>query len=357
MYVTQSNSCSLPNSETPLSQAAIDAQNRRVARTGNKFVRGNFDLGDICNGLTPPTPTGSCDDLTSSLAMLNSGPFPIPPNSPTSNVSPISPGAAALSVTTPAAATAPTFADLVAALQGGSAAPAVTSAPSTAAPGTLPGSNGGATPAAAPVTPAPGGGFQICIPRMYSPASSGMSGYRRRPARGGRGMAGLGRGLGDYLMPGAVRLIDGTVISDPANTTPTPAQCLPYQCGADPSNQAARYWCSYYGQASSRPPCSDPSCAPWKPAYCSAPPPAPPPPPPAVAPPPVYPYGQVQIDMEAWVPPRCNGVSPAVAGGVRRPLNAGNQLCFSLDSPVLWGTIAALGLGLWAVDTFSKGKA
>lgn len=341
MYVIQANACDLPNSETPLTQAQIDAQDTRVARTGSRFERGNQDLGDICNNLTPPAPGGSCDDLTSSFALLTSGVFPVPPGV-TGGPSPLSAPAAL-----PAAPLS--FADLVAAIQGGLAAPAAPAAASSTPPGTLPGSNGGGVPAAAPVMPAPGGGYQICLPRMFTPA--GMSGYRRR------GMAGLGRGLGDYLMPGAVRLIDGTVINDPANTPPTPAQCLPYQCGADPSNQAARYWCSYYGQATTLPPCTDPRCAPWKPGYCTlaAVAAAPPPPPPPAAPPAVYPYGALQVEMDGYVPPRCNGGAPAARGGVRAVANA-NQVCFSLASPVLWGTIAALGLGIWAAATAGKGR-
>jgi hypothetical protein len=44
-----------------------------------------------------------------------------------------------------------------------------------------------------------------------------------------------------------VTLFDGTVISDPAGTQAERADCVPYQCGADPANMAARQWCSWYG--------------------------------------------------------------------------------------------------------------
>ena len=273
--------------------------------------------------------------MGSSLALRSSGRFPIPSGVPS----------AVNLLAAPVAPTAPlSFDDLVAALQGGNAAPAAAAPPSSASPGTLPGSNGGSVAVTAPVTPAAGGGLQICLPRMFSPPgpATGMGAYRRR---GVRGMG--GRGLGDYLMSGAVRLIDGTVINDPANTVPTPAQCLPYQCGADPSNQAARYWCSYYGRATTRPPCWDPSCAPWKPT-CT-----PPLALPIAAPtaaPAVYPYGPLQIEADSYVPARCNGSLPRVPGGARAGANGAgaNAVCFSLASPVLWGTVAALGLGIWA---------
>lgn len=73
MYVTQSSACDLPNSATPMTQARIDAQARRMQRVGNKFVRGNLAMSAVIASLTPPTPTGTCDDFTSSLAMHQSG--------------------------------------------------------------------------------------------------------------------------------------------------------------------------------------------------------------------------------------------------------------------------------------------
>lgn len=76
-YVTQSEQCNLPNSETPMTQAQIDAQAARVGRVGSKFVAGNQAMSALVAGLTPPVPTGSCSDFTSSLSMRQSGRFPI----------------------------------------------------------------------------------------------------------------------------------------------------------------------------------------------------------------------------------------------------------------------------------------
>ena len=81
MYVPFGSACNLPNSETPMTQARIDAQNRRVARVGRHFEKGNSDMAAIVNGLTPPTPTGTCDDLKNSNSMFNAQPMaaPLPP--------------------------------------------------------------------------------------------------------------------------------------------------------------------------------------------------------------------------------------------------------------------------------------
>lgn len=68
--------CDLPNSESPMSQARIDAQNRRVYRAGSRFFRGNQIMTGMVAGLTPPAPTGSCDDLVSSYALDVLSPFP-----------------------------------------------------------------------------------------------------------------------------------------------------------------------------------------------------------------------------------------------------------------------------------------
>jgi hypothetical protein len=67
----------------------------------------------------------------------------------------------------------------------------------------------------------------------------------------------------------SVTLLDGTVISDPMNTQASAAQCLPYKCGADPTNTPAREWCSFWGQSGSLS-CVDPSCAPF-PVTCPTP--------------------------------------------------------------------------------------
>ena len=81
MYVPFGSACDQPNSETPMTQARIDAQNRRVARVGRHFEKGNADMAAIVNGLTPPTPSGTCDDLTNSRSMFNAQAMaaPLPP--------------------------------------------------------------------------------------------------------------------------------------------------------------------------------------------------------------------------------------------------------------------------------------
>jgi hypothetical protein len=47
MFVRDSAACAQPNSATPMSQAAIDAQNRRVARTSRHFTDGDNTLNDL----------------------------------------------------------------------------------------------------------------------------------------------------------------------------------------------------------------------------------------------------------------------------------------------------------------------
>jgi hypothetical protein len=66
------------------------------------------------------------------------------------------------------------------------------------------------------------------------------------------------------ITPGAggpISLVDGSIISDPMGTQATAAQCLPYQCGADPTNNAARAWCTYWGQVGAFA-CADVQCDP-----------------------------------------------------------------------------------------------
>jgi hypothetical protein len=70
MYVAYGSACDEPNSETPMTQARIDAQNRRVARVGSKFTDGNSVMAALVNALTPPAPVGTCDDLTTSDSMF-----------------------------------------------------------------------------------------------------------------------------------------------------------------------------------------------------------------------------------------------------------------------------------------------
>jgi hypothetical protein len=50
-YVPFGSQCDLPNSQTPMSQDAINAQNRRVARVGRRFVAGNVALDRLVTRL------------------------------------------------------------------------------------------------------------------------------------------------------------------------------------------------------------------------------------------------------------------------------------------------------------------
>ena len=45
---------------------------------------------------------------------------------------------------------------------------------------------------------------------------------------------------------------------------PSQSECTSYACGADPSNNAGRFACAYYGMAQALP-CIDPRCAPYCP--------------------------------------------------------------------------------------------
>lgn len=63
--------------------------------------------------------------------------------------------------------------------------------------------------------------------------------------------------------PGPVPVNTTTgLISDPGNMQPSLNDCLPYQCGIDPTNANARFWCAYWGRSGSLP-CTQPQCAPW----------------------------------------------------------------------------------------------
>lgn len=78
MYVQQSKACDMPNSETPMSAAAIARQDAFVAAIGKKFTDGNQAMADVIARLTPPPPTGTCNDFTTSDSMSNITPFPWP---------------------------------------------------------------------------------------------------------------------------------------------------------------------------------------------------------------------------------------------------------------------------------------
>jgi hypothetical protein len=53
------------------------------------------------------------------------------------------------------------------------------------------------------------------------------------------------------------------------NTAPSAADCLPFQCGMQTGNMAARYWCAYYGRSGNISGCTDSRCANFRPTYCA----------------------------------------------------------------------------------------
>jgi len=64
-----------------------------------------------------------------------------------------------------------------------------------------------------------------------------------------------------YPFPTPVMLADGSLISDPGGVRPSASQCLPYQCGADAGNTAAKMWCGYWGYSGVYSGCTDPRCS------------------------------------------------------------------------------------------------
>jgi len=115
MYVIQSAACNLPNSETPMSAERIARQDSFVDRVGSKFRNGNDAMAGIVAMLTPPPPSGNCDDFTNSRSMSNITPFPWPsPNSPAG----LTPGGAGYYGPAPAGSS-PAPADAFAKISGG----------------------------------------------------------------------------------------------------------------------------------------------------------------------------------------------------------------------------------------------
>lgn len=51
MYVTAANACNLPNSESPMTAAAIARQDAVVNAMGNQFSQGNADVYDLVTSL------------------------------------------------------------------------------------------------------------------------------------------------------------------------------------------------------------------------------------------------------------------------------------------------------------------
>lgn len=91
MYLPSSAACNHPNSATPMPQAAIDAQDVRIARTGHHFNRGNSAINAIMAALTPPVASPSCGDLQNSNGIIAGSPFPNPGGGPAPTVEIMSP--------------------------------------------------------------------------------------------------------------------------------------------------------------------------------------------------------------------------------------------------------------------------
>lgn len=89
MYLTGSESCSLPNSETPITQQQIDRENAFLASVGSAFERGNDALyslmkalggnpaGDTISGAAGVPTTGTLDLSSAGIPVI-----PQPPNAP-----------------------------------------------------------------------------------------------------------------------------------------------------------------------------------------------------------------------------------------------------------------------------------
>lgn len=88
---------------------------------------------------------------------------------------------------------------------------------------------------------------------------------------GGRGLS-TRKGVAPVILrlgySGPTPVVDYYGNARDPNQAPTLADCIPFQCGAQPSNVNAMIWCSSYGMAQSRPSCTDSACAPFKPAWC-----------------------------------------------------------------------------------------
>ena len=71
---------------------------------------------------------------------------------------------------------------------------------------------------------------------------------------------GIGQIQPGYLAP-TITLVSGKFIDNPAMQAPTDADCLPYRCGADPTNIHAIEWCSMWGKIGVLG-CNSPECDP-----------------------------------------------------------------------------------------------
>ena len=112
MYIAQS--CTEPNSETPMTQQRIAVQIYRMAPIETRMSDGNADMSALVNGLTPPVPTGQCSDFLSSAVLAPMYPFPVraaagavPGVAATGAVTPVSAAAAAPASVSPSVASTP----------------------------------------------------------------------------------------------------------------------------------------------------------------------------------------------------------------------------------------------------------
>lgn len=75
MYVSSGSACTEKNSQTPMDPRAVTAQDRRIARIGNRFVRGNVALNVIVQtlgGVGIGTDVPSVTELSSAADFRNS---------------------------------------------------------------------------------------------------------------------------------------------------------------------------------------------------------------------------------------------------------------------------------------------
>jgi hypothetical protein len=89
MYVSDSQACNLPNSETPMSADAISAQDAYIALVGSSFTNGNATLSAVMQALGG----NSIDDLSAGNAGLpttGAGGFPWFPGPSVPNPFPVS---------------------------------------------------------------------------------------------------------------------------------------------------------------------------------------------------------------------------------------------------------------------------
>ena len=69
--------CAQRNSESPITQAMIDAQDARMGRRVQPMIDGNSDMAGLVAALTPPPPVQSCGALTNSNGIGPAWPWPL----------------------------------------------------------------------------------------------------------------------------------------------------------------------------------------------------------------------------------------------------------------------------------------